>query len=137
MPKSEKCLIAQEVEKILPEAVTISSNFITNIFTLASGIEKQDENILIRTPVEHGLEAEDMVKLISHTGQSEIKVLEVNSASSFLVKLDYMPERIFVFGKKVDDFRAIDYDYIFSTGIGAIQELSKKKPQSGKEKQRT
>ena len=34
-------------------------------------------------------------------------------------------ESIFVYGKKVHDFRAVDYDRIFTTGIGAIQEMYK------------
>ncbi len=34
-------------------------------------------------------------------------------------------EKIFVYGKKVDDFRTLDYNHIFTAGIGAIQELSK------------
>ena len=38
-------------------------------------------------------------------------------------------EKVFVYGKQVDDFRAVDYDRIFTLGIGAIQELSKENDQ--------
>jgi hypothetical protein len=31
-----------------------------------------------------------------------------------------------VYGKEVDDFNTVDYDRIFTIGISAIQELSKK-----------
>ena len=33
---------------------------------------------------------------------------------------------LFVYGKKVTDFRVLDYDQVFSTGLGAIQALTKK-----------
>ena len=39
--------------------------------------------------------------------------------------MDKKPESLFVYGVKVNDFRAVDYDQLFSIGIGAIQELSK------------
>ena len=37
----------------------------------------------------------------------------------------YDPKRVFVYGKEVADFLAVDYNRIFSTGISAMQELSK------------
>ncbi len=123
--KSQKGFIAQEVEKILPEAVNISSGFVPDIFVLATTIKKQEDKTLIEIPKEHKLQKGDLLRLITPAGQIETEVTEVSSSQSFTVKLDGIPESIFVYGKKVDDFRAVNYDYIFSTGIGAIQELSK------------
>ena len=122
----QKGFIAQEVENVIPEAVNISSNFIPDIFVLASEIKKQDEKTIIKIPKKHKLQKGDILRLITNTGQIETEVLEILSDQSFAVKLDKAPEKIFVYGKKVDDFRSVDYDYIFSTGIGAIQELSLK-----------
>lgn len=34
-------------------------------------------------------------------------------------------ENLFVYGKKVTDFRAIDFDQITALSVGSIQELSK------------
>jgi hypothetical protein len=34
------------------------------------------------------------------------------------------PGRVFVFGKKVDDFHVVDYDQLFSMNIGATQQLA-------------
>jgi hypothetical protein len=34
--------------------------------------------------------------------------------------------RVFVFGKRVDDFRVVDYDQLFSMNIGATQRLAAK-----------
>jgi regulator of replication initiation timing len=32
--------------------------------------------------------------------------------------------KVFVFGKRVDDFRVVDYDQLFSMNIGATQQLA-------------
>ncbi len=124
--KQQKGFIAQEVEKVLPEAVNISSGFVPDIFVLATTIIKQEDKTLIEIPKEHKLQQGDLLRLITPTGQIETEVIENISPQRFAVKLDQNPEKIFVYGKKVDDFRAVNYDYIFSTGIGAIQELSLK-----------
>jgi hypothetical protein len=34
------------------------------------------------------------------------------------------PSKVFVFGKKVDNFRVVDYDQLFSMNIGATQQLA-------------
>ncbi len=124
--KQQKGFIAQEVEKVLPEAVNISSGFVPDIFVLATKIENDGDKTIIETPKEHKLQKGDQLRLITPAGQIDTEVTEVSSAQSFAVNLDGTPESIFVYGKKVDDFRVVNYDYIFSTGIGAIQELSLK-----------
>ena len=123
--KTQKGFIAQEVEKVIPEAVNISSNFIPDIFVLSKKNEKQDNLLIIEISKNHNLQKGDMLKLIMPSGQIETEVVNIISEYSFAIETDKTPESIFVYGKKVDDFRAVNYDYIFSTGIGAIQELSK------------
>jgi len=121
----EKGVIAQEVEYIIPEAVNIHSEIIPDIFVTALEIKSTGENTLIEISKEHNLQKGDMLRLITKSEQLETEVVEILSKTCFAVKLEQTPESIFVYGKKVDDFRAVNYDYIFSTGIGAIQELSK------------
>jgi hypothetical protein len=42
-----------------------------------------------------------------------------------LSALETVPtSRVFVFGKRVDDFRVVDYDQLFSMNIGATQRLA-------------
>ncbi|MBT7142625.1 MAG: DUF4082 domain-containing protein, partial [Bacteroidetes bacterium] len=121
----QKGFIAQEVEKVLPEAVNQHSEFIPDIFVLANKVEKFENKIRIEIPKNHYLQKGNFVRLISSSGKIETEVLNIISEKCFTIKMDKVPESIFVYGKKVDDFRAVNYDYIFSTGIGAIQELSK------------
>jgi ABC-type phosphate transport system auxiliary subunit len=50
----------------------------------------------------------------------------VTSADSFTVREWNEPtDNLFVYGKKVADFRAVDFDQITALSVGAIQELSK------------
>jgi hypothetical protein len=123
--KLQKGFIAQEVEEVIPEAVNQSTGFIPDIFALAGKITTQDKQILVEMSKAHGLKSRDKVRLISPDGQFEVEVLETPTENSFIVMLEQTPESLFVYGKQVDDFRAVDYDYIFSTGIGAIQELAR------------
>lgn len=122
--EQQKGFIAQEVEQVLPDAVTKSSNYIPDIFTLATKLSRNKEHVIIEIQKEHQLQIGDYIRLITSTGAFETDVKEIISENSFAVALEEFPEKLFVYGRKVDDFRAIDYDYIFSTGIGAIQELS-------------
>jgi len=36
------------------------------------------------------------------------------------------PKQVFVYGKQVGDYRSVNYDRLFTTGLGAIQELAKR-----------
>lgn len=61
-------------------------------------------------------------------GKKEIikTIEEVKSPKEFSVKgWDVPTENLFVYGKKVTDFRAIDFDQITALSVGSIQELSK------------
>lgn len=119
----KKGFIAQEVEKVFPEAVHTSSQFIPDIFCLSETTFRRGKNTIIVLEKDHSLKKGDQVRLICPTGQTETMVLQTTSSKSFEVFLEEPTDQIFVYGKKVDDFRAIDYDYIFSSGIGAIQAM--------------
>jgi len=123
--KLQKGFIAQEVEQIIPGAVNMHSDFIPDVFALASKLTKTENFVIIELPKVHNLKQGDLIRLITPIGKIEKKVVAVSTETSFSVAMKEAPESIFVYGKKVDDFRVVNYDYIFSTGIGAIQELSK------------
>ena len=124
--KLQKGVIAQEAEKVLPEAVNTHSDFIPDIFVGASKIKHSGNLTIIETPKKTGLKKGDLVRLITPLGMIETGVVEIITENSFAITIDKKPEQVFVYGKKVDDFRTVDYNYIFMTGIGAIQELSDK-----------
>jgi hypothetical protein len=81
----------------------------------------------LTTEKPHGFEKGDIVKLYAE-GKKEIilTIDEVKNPQSFSAKGWSEPlGNVFIYGKKVNDFRSIDFDQITALSVGAIQELSK------------
>jgi hypothetical protein len=118
--KSNKLgFIAQEVQKAIPESVTISESIVPNIFKMAESVQS---NVI--TIADHGLVAGDTVKLVYGSGAVETNVCIVLDTSTFQVEAEIKDESVFVYGKKVNDFLTLDHTQVFTCAIGAIQELS-------------
>jgi hypothetical protein len=125
--KLKKGLIAQEVKKVMENAVTISSDFIPNIFTVSKGMQFTNGKLTVTMEKNHGLEVGDAVKLYSEK-EEKVVVLAVPSTNSFVVEWKSpapKAEKIFVYGKGVRDFHSVDYDQIFTLNVSATQELAR------------
>jgi hypothetical protein len=125
-----KGFIAQEVEKAIPGAVTHTVEFVPDIFETVTALKwHAGANTLSLTLAkDHGLKAGDRVRLHVDGARMDLNVSAVPSSREFEVeKCETAPEKVFVYGKQVNDFRTVDYDRIFTTSIGAIQELKKEK----------
>ncbi len=124
-----KGFIAQEVEKVVPEAVSQSVNFIPDIFALATNASytASTKTLIVSLSKAHELKAGERVRLQIDNDLVDVDVARVTSAHEFTVeKCERAPERVFVYGRQVNDFRTVDYDHIFTVGVGAIQELGRK-----------
>lgn len=122
-----KGFIAQEVQAVIPEAVSKGRNFIPDIYAVAEKLtfDKGAQTLRVRLAKAHDLKEGDLVRLITDDGRVERKVAAVPDEKTFVVSsITREPRRLFVYGRQVDDFLAVDYDRIFSTGISAIQELA-------------
>ena len=128
--RAQKGFIAQEVQQVIPEAVMSGSGYIPNIFADAASVnyEAANQRVTLSLSKPHGLQKGDKVRLLTEkAGALELTVTSAASAEEFTVgACAKEPGRIFVYGKHVDDLLNLNYDRIFSTGIGAIQELSKR-----------
>lgn len=123
-----KGVFAQQVEAIYPQAVTKQTNFIPNIYALAEQVafDQTTQTLKVTMNKSHGLNVGDKVKLISNTsGEKPAMVVSVNGNSFTVNNWTEKSEKIFVYGKEVNDFHIVDYDRIFILGISAIQELNK------------
>jgi hypothetical protein len=125
--KSKTGFIAQEVEKLNPQFVNQSAEFIPSVFALAKSALVENEVLKITSENPHGFAKGDEVKFFAEGKKEVIKsVDEVISPQSFTVKSwDAPTSNLFIYGKKVIDFRAIDFDQITALSVSAIQELSK------------
>jgi hypothetical protein len=122
-----KGFIAQEVEEIIPAAVTKGTNWIPNVYANAIEVKLDagHRRLALTMTNAHGLKEGEKLQLITDAGKFEALVGSVTATNKFVIN-DWTNSvtKVFVFGKEVDDFRSLNYDRIFTTGIGAIQELA-------------
>lgn len=124
--------IAQDVEKILPEAVHQNQDFIPDIFekALTVQVDSEKKQLTVTTQKSHGLKVGDRVRVMCVVGKTEARleksVAAILSEHTFVLSEWADPvDALFVYGKRVDDFRVIDYAQVFSSGVSAIQALAK------------
>jgi hypothetical protein len=113
----QKKVIAQQVEKVYPQAVNTSKGVVPDIFKKAT--------------VKHGwielatdLKVGERVRLILPSGESLEEVLEVRG-DAFRTSLKAAASETFVYGREVNDFRSVDYDAISMLNVSATQELAR------------
>lgn len=114
----QKKVIAQQVEKVFPQAVSKGTEVVPDLYAKAS---LEDGWIQLETPLVVG----DRVRLISKEADEIYEVLEV-AEGSFRTKLTGNDDQIFVYGREVDDFRTVDYEAISMLNVSATQELHRR-----------
>ena len=114
-----KKVIAQQVEKVYPTAVTSNlTEVIPNIYQL-SDINKG----WIRLSTKDLL-AGDKIKLVFSKEEVLVNVLETDKDR---IRVDCTKEgTVFVYGKEVHDFRTVDYESIAMLNVSATQALLKR-----------
>jgi hypothetical protein len=123
----KKGVIAQEVEKVYPYAVRTTSDFIPSVYTMADDVGYSDSTheLTITVPKAHGFVVGDTVRIVTDAGNVDKPVASVTDDHTFvLADVENAASKVFVFGKKVDDFHVVDYDQLFSMNIGATQQLA-------------
>jgi hypothetical protein len=114
---SHKKVIAQQVEKVYPQAVNTTIGVVPDIFKQAA---VKDGWIKLATDLKKG----DRVRLISEKEEGVHEVLEVK-ADRFLTEFKPAGDQVFVYGREVNDFRSVDYDAIAMLNVSATQELAR------------
>ncbi|NQX96299.1 MAG: tail fiber domain-containing protein [Flavobacteriales bacterium] len=128
--KNYKKVIAQQVKKIYPQAVSNNlTRTIPNIYQISA---INDGWINLTTDLVVG----DKVKLILSDKEELVVVTEISTAG-FKVKSEQplINGKVFVYGKEVHDFHTVDYEAISMLNVSATQELLKIIKQLAKEKQ--
>jgi hypothetical protein len=116
--KQKKGLIAQEVEKLFPQAVTKSTDVVPDIYEMAP---IEDRWVMLATDLRKG----DRVRLIDRNTEGVYEVLEV-ADGKFRTAFAAAGDRVFVYGREVNDFRSVDYDAIAMLNVSATQELARR-----------
>ena len=131
-------VIAQELEKVMPNAVQMSEGFVPDIYLATKDVQfdRESQSLLVQLGQDHGLRPGEVVRLIMGSEQVEKEVLVVPDSESFKVgEWEHSVEEIFVYGREVKDLRTVDYDHVFLTGIAALQEVNHKLDQTNIELQ--
>lgn len=134
----KKGFIAQEVKAVFPEAVSGSTDFIPDIYSLSTDVRFRGTALQITIPAAHGLKTGDKVRLLLPAGQRDCTVTHTPDSCVFEIDnwADTVPAQVFVFGRQVDDFLQVDYDRIHTLNVSAVQELLRRKDMLESEKAR-
>lgn len=117
---------AQQVESIYPEAVSRNTGVIPNIYQKAVAVayHAAAQTLSITMAEKQPIAMGDKVKLITAGGESMATVADVRGNSFTISNWPTKPSWVFIYGTEVPDLRNLDYNKIFSAGIGAIQQLA-------------
>ncbi|MCJ8289766.1 MAG: tail fiber domain-containing protein [Crocinitomicaceae bacterium] len=137
----QKKLIAQQVDKCFPTAISKKTGVVPDIMQLSSKAEIEDNTLRI-TLNEHGLKTGEKVKIIFESKPENIEwkssweiisVIKSTHEKSFCIAIPEQLEKgqldnytLFVYGKEVDDFHTVDYDAISMLNVSATQEILKR-----------
>ena len=114
----QKKVIAQQVEKVFPQAVNTSTDVVPDIYRKG---QIDDGWVQLATDLKVG----ERVRLIGAKEEGIHEVLEV-SKDGFRTAFKPTGDEVFVYGREVTDFRTVDYDAIAMLNVSATQELARK-----------
>jgi hypothetical protein len=113
----QKKVIAQQVEKVYPNAVSTGLDVIPNIFK-----ESEVHSGLIK--IENTCKVGDKIQLVYEDNTKEI--VEVTAChSSQIITTSKKKGKVFVYGTEINDYKSVDYDAISMLNVSATQELHK------------
>lgn len=119
--RPHKKLIAQQIEKVYPQAVGTTKGAVPDIFRVATakkGVIAFDE------PADVGLKTGEIIRLLQGERDFIVEVAGVTKAG-FTVKESMEEGPLFVYGRKVEDLRVVDYEAIAMLNVSATQELAR------------
>ena len=115
--KPIKKAIAQQLEKVYPQAVSKSTNCIPDIYKLSECISGSIN-------IENELIPGERIRLIFDDSE-EIATVVSADANSIETNLN-KTGKVFVYGREVNDFRTVDYQAISMLNVSATQALLKR-----------
>jgi hypothetical protein len=123
--------IAQEVETVLPNAVGVHTDYIPNIFELAdvSGniITLRTKSTSIFAADASGNDASGnpiCIRLFdSSNNESHQNIISIIDDKTFQVDNPIDAVETFVYGMRINDFRALEKDFIWTLTTSAVKEL--------------
>jgi hypothetical protein len=113
----KKKVIAQQVNKVFPQAVTLRTEVVPDIYRKAT---IKDGWVQLATDLKVG----ERVKVLTDQKGHIYEVLEV-AAGKFRAEVGAEGETVFVYGREVKDFHAVDYEAIAMLNVSATQQVKR------------
>ncbi len=127
-PGVVKKIIAQEVEEVLPTAVTRSTKPIPNVYERATRVSFTNGLVTVTMAKPHELPVTGgRLRLYTATNAAlnpDVTVVDAHTVR--FASTEAHANGLFVYGKYVDDFRSVDYDALTTLNVSATQELARK-----------
>jgi hypothetical protein len=126
-----KKVIAQQVEKVYPIAVTSTGikgfTFTPDIYAVSESVNIEKPGVYtISLAKAHGLKDGDTLRLITSKDPELNAVAHVVNERTFTVETnEALGDKIFVYGKECTDLKAVDYEAISMLNVSATQVLAK------------
>ena len=122
----QKKVIAQELEEVYPNAIRYNQDHIPDIYSLSSAVRSAEGKLVVTLAKPHGLVQGDQLKWIEENGTEHFDSVScVIDAHTFELPSAEPRSRIFVWGRKVNDLRTVDYDAVTMLNVSATQALHK------------
>ncbi|MBL8011729.1 MAG: tail fiber domain-containing protein, partial [Flavobacteriales bacterium] len=122
----QKKVIAQELEEVYPNAIMYKQEHIPDVYTLSVAVRHAEGRLFVTLDKPHGLSEGDHLKWIEENGTAHFdSVACVTDAYTFAIPAEKPQQRIFVWGRRVNDLRTVDYDAVTMLNVSATQELHK------------
>jgi len=117
--------IAQQVKPIISHAITVTNEFIPNIYKTFSCINNQITTTEDLTAI---LTAGSIIKIREKENELSYISATILFISSSLIIIDKYLEKTscFIYGSKINDFHLIDKTYLYTISVCATQDLYKK-----------
>jgi hypothetical protein len=118
--------IAQEVQKLLPDAVIPQTDFIPSIYNMASIVNHQA--LHFDNPIKDIQQFNIGTKLKCYDAKNEIvwvTIKEIIDSQNIEIEETITSDSLFIYGHSVDDFLQIDYDPIRNLTTAALQEVDR------------
>jgi len=119
--------IAQDVENIIPSAVSHVEDFIPNVFDVA--IADSDIVTLKNTTTSRFDTTKLPSKVLLYDSDDvkhEATVVEIIDEKRFRVDTILSITNVFVYGSKTEDYKIVNKDFIYTFGVSAIKALDSK-----------
>jgi hypothetical protein len=123
-----KKVIAQQVESVYPEVIKLQTSVIPDIYSLAERVsyDAATKNLSVTLAKDYNIKIGDKLELVHpEKGKIQAEVISSNSKTFTVKDWAHATDKIFVFGREVNDFSSVDYEALSMLGISAIQALAK------------